>query len=318
MKKNVTERLPTAALVTASFLWGSSFIALKTAFTAFDPMVVIFGRMTVAALLFLCCWPKIRVPALHSGDFKRLVFMALCEPCLYFLFEAKALENTTASQAGMITAMLPLLVAVAARRLLQERISGRMLTGFVVAMAGVCWLSVGGEPSRSAPHPALGNFLEFLAMVCATGGFIALKRLTRSYSPWFLTAFQAVAGSLFYFPFLLLPGTEIPGALPVVPSLAIVYLGGVITVGAYGFYNYGVSRIPVSQASAFVNLIPVFSVVLGWLLLGERFTGSQYLASILVFSGIYLSRSRSVRLQASLTPSTAPPVPDPAADACRR
>ncbi|MGD8369244.1 MAG: DMT family transporter [Desulfobacterales bacterium] len=315
--KKTTEWIPTAALLTASFLWGSSFIALKMAFTAFDPMVVIFGRMAVATLLFLFCLPKIRPSALPFDDLKLLVFMALCEPCLYFLFEAKALENTTASQAGMVTAMLPLMVAVAARRVLKEHISGRMLAGFTLAVAGVCWLSAGGEPTRSAPHPALGNFLEFLAMVCATGGFIALKRLTQRYSPWFLTAFQAVAGSLFYLPFLLLPGTEIPTALPLVPSLAVIYLGAVITIGAYGLYNYGVSRVPVSRASAFVNLIPVFAVVLGWIVLGERFTGPQYLASSLVFSGIYLSQSRPVRKRGPLAPSPGP-MPDPAAEAWRQ
>jgi drug/metabolite transporter (DMT)-like permease len=305
--------LPSAALFTASFLWGSSFIALKTAFAAYDPMVVIFGRMTVAAVIFLCFIPVIRRPVLHRRDLKYLLFMAFCEPCLYFLFEAKALENTTASQAGVITAMLPLLVALAARPVLKERTSLRMLAGFTLAIVGACWLSLSGAPSPDAPRPALGNFLEFLAMVCAAGYFITLKMLTRSYSPWFLTAFQAVAGSLFYFPLLLLPGTTIPAELPMLPTLAVIYLGAVVSIGAYGFYNYGVSRVPVNQASAFVNLIPVFAVVLGWIVLGERFTGPQYAASVLVFGGIYLSQTRGRRRK---TPAA--PLPAPAVQAGRR
>ena len=48
--------------------------------------------------------------------------------------------------------------------------------------------------------------------------------------------------------------------------------------------------IPASKASIFVNLIPVFTVILGWLILDERFTGAQYLASALVFIGIYVSQ----------------------------
>ncbi len=73
-----------------------------------------------------------------------------------------------------------------------------------------------------------------------------------------------------------------------------------VTLGAYGLYNFGVSRIPASQASAFVNLIPVFTVILGWIILNERFAPVQYLASALVFSGIFLSQDRSVTLRAEM------------------
>jgi drug/metabolite transporter (DMT)-like permease len=302
--------LPSAALIAASFLWGSSFVALKTAFTAYDPMVVIFGRMTLAAALFLLVPPKIRLPAIQPGDTKHLLLMALCEPCLYFLFEAKALTYTSASQAGVIVALLPLMAALAAWVLLKEPLSRRVLAGFGLAVAGACWLSVGGVAGPHAPHPALGNFLEFLAMGCATGNFIVLKRLTRRYSPWFLTAAQAIVGSLFYFPLLLLPGIGIPSDLPLVPTLAVVYLGAAISIGAYGFYNYGLSRLPVSMASSYLNLIPVFAVMLGWTVLGERFTGSQYLASLLVFAGLYLTQTAGVENRSLL-----PALPAPAAGA---
>lgn len=39
--------------------------------------------------------------------------------------------------------------------------------------------------------------------------------------------------------------------------------------GAYGLYTWGVSRIPVSQAGMFLNLIPVFTLMLAWALLGR-------------------------------------------------
>jgi drug/metabolite transporter (DMT)-like permease len=76
--------------------------------------------------------------------------------------------------------------------------------------------------------------------------------------------------------------------------LAVIYLGAFISFGAYGLYNFGVSRIPVSQASAFVNLIPVFTVLMGWLILGEQFTPTQYLAALLILTGIFLSQARPV------------------------
>jgi drug/metabolite transporter (DMT)-like permease len=220
--------------------------------------------------------------------------MAFCEPCLYFLFEAKAIENTAASQAGMISALLPLMVAVAARIILKEALSLRTLIGFLLAIGGAVWLSLSGAPTASAPNPPLGNFLEFVAMVCAVGYIITLKKLTARYSPLLLTAFQAFVGSIFYLPFLFLPSTRLPQQFDLGGTLAVVYLGAFISFGAYGLYNFGVSRIPVSQASAFVNLIPVFTVLMGRVILGERFTCFQYLAALLILAGIFLSQDRPV------------------------
>jgi drug/metabolite transporter (DMT)-like permease len=278
-------------LVMAMVLWSSSFVALKLAFRSYDPMVVIFGRMVVASCCFAPFIPGFRLSrSFHREDLRPLLFMAFCEPCLYFSFEARALELTTASQAGMITAMLPLMVAVSARFVIGEVLTTRTLTGFCVAVVGACWLSVAGQPSENAPNPILGNFLEFMAMVCATGYIISLKRLTARYSPFFLTAVQAFVGAVFFFPFIFLPTTVLPQQFDPVPAMAIIYLGAVVTLGAYGLYNYGVSRIPVSRASVFINLIPVFTVVLGTVILGERFSFSQYVASGLVFVGIYLSQ----------------------------
>ncbi len=272
-------------------LWASSFVALKLAFRGYDPMVVIFGRMLVASCCFLPLLRRFRARnRFRRRDWKPLLFMAICEPCLYFIFEARALELTSASQAGMITALLPLLVAVCARWVLNEALTPGMLVGFAMAIAGAGWLSLAGEATAEAPRPLLGNFLEFRAMVCATGYIISLKRLTRRYTPFFLTAVQAFVGAAFFLVILWLPSTVWPTRIAWGPTLAIVYLGAVVTLGAYGLYNYGVSRIPASQASIFVNLIPVFTVMLGWLILDERFTGAQYLASALVFIGIYVSQ----------------------------
>ncbi|MFZ0725417.1 MAG: DMT family transporter [Desulfobacterales bacterium] len=286
-------------LIIAMALWASSFIVLKLAFRSYHPMVVIFGRMLVASLCFLFFMPRLRSVTFHRGDWKLILFMAVCEPCLYFLFEAKAIENTAASQAGMISALLPLMVAVAARIFLKEIITVRTVLGFLLAIGGAVWMSLSGAASPMAPHPALGNLLEFLAMVCATGYTIALKRLTARYSPWLLTAFQAIVGSLFYLPILFLPATRLPAAIDPGGVLAILYLGAFISFAAYGLYNFGVSRIPVSQASAFVNLIPVFTILMAGLILGEQLTLSQCVAALLILAGVFLSQNRAGRLLVS-------------------
>ena len=288
--------LPFFSLVLAMLLWASSFVALKLAFRGYHPMQVIFGRMLIASLCFIVFIPAFRRIEWRRHDFKYLLIMAVCEPCLYFIFEAKALELTSASQAGMITAMLPLLVAILAWSILKETIRRQTLIGFTMAILGACWLSVASEITAEAPNPLLGNFCEFLAMVCAAGYTIALKHLSDHYPPLFLTAFQAFLGCLFFFPFLLIPDIGFPRHLETTPLLAVLYLGTFITFGAYACYNFGVSRIPASQAAGFVNLIPVFGVLLGMLVLGERLNAEQWLACGLVFCGVWISSRRKITI----------------------
>ena len=110
------------AVMTAVVIWATSFIALKVAIGEVAPMVVVFFRMAIGSLAFLVVWPWIRNGINYQeGDWKLLSAMALLEPCLYFIFEAQAMRFTSAGQAGMVTSMLPLMVAVAAYFHLKER-----------------------------------------------------------------------------------------------------------------------------------------------------------------------------------------------------
>jgi drug/metabolite transporter (DMT)-like permease len=286
--------LPTFVLLLAMVLWSSSFIALKIAFRSYDPMVVIFGRMMVATLCFLVAYKRVtRLLVLKRGDVFLMVFMAFCEPCLYFVFEAKALENTTASQAGMITALMPILVMITASIFLGEKTGKTGWYGAILAVIGVLWLTVESSPTEDAPNPALGNFLEFIAMVCAAVYTLIMRFLAPKYSPLFLTAVQAFVGSVFYLPILFLPSVKLPGRIEFVPTFAIIYLGAVITLGAYGLFNYSLKHVPASRAASFVNLIPVFAVLLGWLVLGEVFTLMQCVAAAIVMGGVLLSQQSS-------------------------
>lgn len=285
-------RLAVVCLVVAMALWGSSFIALKFAFAELPPLWVIFARMLLGSLVFLLAWRWRGRVEYRRGDWKYLLGLAACEPCLYFIFEALALQNTSASQAGMITALLPLLVAVGAFVFLGERIGRTTLVGFLLAVVGAVWLSLAGGADAHAPNPLLGNFYEFLAILCAVGYTLLLKHLSERYSAFFLTAMVAFVGTLFFFP-LALVSAPFPREVSALGVGAVFYLGVVVTVGAYGLYNLGVSRLPASQASGFINLIPVFTLVFAMLLLGERLNIMQMLAAALVFGGVILSQWRN-------------------------
>lgn len=282
------------ALLLAMALWGSSFVALKYSFQEMHPLMVILGRMVVALFCFVPFFKLLSKTGLRRHHVVPVLLMCLCEPCLYFLFETAALTRTSASQAAMITTMLPLMVALAAGLILGERITRRTIGGFVIAASGAVWLSLGGQESPQSPQPALGNLFEFLAMVCATGYTILMKQLSKELHPFFLTGIQAFTGALFFAPVLLLPSVQ-ASSLTWGGVGAILYLGIMVSMGAYGLYNYGVSRIPASQASAFVNLIPVFSILLSFFILGERLTSWQWLACALVFGGVFISQESLTR-----------------------
>lgn len=300
--------LPYISLLFATLIWSSSFVALKIAFQGYHPMVVIFGRMAVGSLSFLILAAMFSSVPLKQknffSDIKLVIIMVVCEPCLYFIFEAKAIELTTASQVGMICAIMPLLVSVVAFFVLKEELTEKILAGLTISVFGACWLSFSGDVAANAPNPPLGNLFEFIAMLCAAGYTICLKKLTqKGYSPVFLTALQAFGGALFYFPILLLPSTDLPLSMPLLPTLSVIYLGAVVTLGAYTLFNFGVSRIPAGQASAFINLIPIFSMVLGIVVLNEKFNMQQYAACIMIFSGIFLSQHKSKKIEEQMAQS---------------
>jgi len=261
---------------------------------SYDPMVVIFARMAIALLFVLLFFSHtFRGLKINRNDLKYLSLMAFFEPCLYFIFEAEALVHTTASQAGMITALLPVMVAIGAWFWIDEKITKRIILGGLLAFSGAVWLSFGGEASAYAPSPLYGNFMEFLAMVMATGYTLTLKHLSKRFKPLFLTAFQAVVGTLFFAPFLLLKSTILPTEFPLSPTLAVLYLGVAVSFGAYGLYNYGVSHIPASEASLYINLIPVFAVILAFLLLGESIGWNEVLGGGVILLGVFIAQSKA-------------------------
>jgi len=284
---------PTLALSAAMLLWASAFIALKIVFAVFNPLAVLFARMVIASSCLLpMLWQRGERWHYQRGDWRWMLAMGLAEPCLYFLFEAQALVNTSASQASVITATLPLLSSLAALILLKEAMSRRAWLGLGLSFAGVLWLTVAGQTSAAAPHPVLGNALEFCAMLCATCYMLIAKRLSRRYSALAITGMQTLLGSVWFGLALLTPWGQWPSHFPLLPSLLVVYLGACVTLGAYGLYTWGVSKMPVSRAAAFINLIPLFTVVLACVLLGEVLSATQYLACLLVLGGVLLGQAK--------------------------
>ena len=279
-----------AALV-ATVLWGGAYIAMKFALQSFHPISMIFFRLFIASCISLPFLPLLKRNQTYTkGDWRIFLVLVLCEPCLYFLFEGYALRYTSASQAGMLVATFPVFVGVFAFFLLKEKISRIGWVGCFIAICGAVWLSMGAVADEHAPQPLLGNFLQVCAMLFAALYAICVRRLSKNYNAFFITAVQAWGGTLFFFPTLFMPGLGVPFDAPLVGWLGVLYLGLGVSLGAYGLYNFSITRMPVPKASMYRNLIPVFTLFFGMVILGERLTLVQWLASALVLGGVIISQ----------------------------
>ncbi len=284
--------LPLLAVLAAVVLWGGSFAAMKGLVAELGPWSVMWLRMAVALAVLLPLAPRLRPAGYRPGDWRKLAPMVALQPCLYFLLEANALIRTSSAQAGVIAASVPLLVGLGAFLFLGERLRPARLAGLVAATAGVAWLTMQSVPTAAAADPLLGNLMEVGAMACAAASMLLLKDLARRYPPLSLTALQILAGFLFF----------LPGAPAVLArgisgwsagqAAAGLYLGAGVTLGAFGLYNWGLSRLPASRASACINLVPVVAVAIGWLALGEGLGPGQLAAAGLVLTGVIVSQDQ--------------------------
>jgi drug/metabolite transporter (DMT)-like permease len=154
------------------------------------------------------------------------------------------------------------------------------------------------------------SWLPVISLLAATvlyaSSFIALKLAFRSFAPMFVMFGRMAVASvcfLFFLPSFLKKidyrkgdirrivfMASFPTVFEPVGTMAVIYLGAGVSLVAYGCYNFGVSKLPASQATSFVNLIPIFTIIMGWLILGEKFNFMQYLAAATVLAGVLLSQ----------------------------
>jgi drug/metabolite transporter (DMT)-like permease len=152
----------------------------------------------------------------------------------------------------------------------------RMLVGVLVLLPFLRRVSFAGY--RKGDWRLLGGMV--LCMPCLYF-YLESNALT-------LTALQTVTGLVFFFPGALDLGPqalEHPEAL-----LAAAYLGAFVSIGAFGLYNFGLSRLEAGRAAAAINLVPVVAVALAWVWLGEALNWVQIPAACATLLGVWLAQ----------------------------
>jgi drug/metabolite transporter (DMT)-like permease len=298
------------SLIGAVVFWGTSFVATKTALGSFAPMTVIWLRMTIATVVFAPAWFFVPKPDYRPGDFKWLALIAFLQAGLFYLAEGFALRLTTSSQAGVVSAIVPLLVAVGAWLFLGERLSPRSGVAIAISIVGVAMLSLSSGAQPDAPNPALGNFLEVIAMSASAGSMIALKHVSHRYNPWFLTGLQSAFGALFFLPGALMAGPETWASATPEAWAAVIYLGVVVSLIAFGLYNTAVTHMPANRAALAVNLVPAVAMLAGWLVLDETLSPVQLISCAVIIGAVVLSETGAQPVEPTVAPAAVEAVLD--------
>ncbi|MCO7224656.1 DMT family transporter [Pleionea sp. CnH1-48] len=286
------QRLALPALLVAIIIWASSFVVMKIAVAEFGPILTVFLRMILASAVLFFFIPVFKKEPYQAGDWKWFLGLALCEPCLYFVFEGLALTYTTASEAGMITALQPLMVAIAAFYFLNEKVHRRLFIGSAIAVVGAGLLSFNGQATETSPNPLLGNFLEVCAIAFAAAYSIIARRLANRYSALFLTGIQTFVGSVFFLPLVAFAGEPVPASITWDGAFAILFLAWGVNIIAFTCYNFALSKMEASQAGAWLNLLPLACLFFGWLLLNETLTQVQYFGALIIIVGVVVSQKK--------------------------
>jgi drug/metabolite transporter (DMT)-like permease len=122
--------------------WGFNIVAMKVLVTHFMPITITAFRILtagLAVLLALSVMRKLRLPT--KQDWFYVVFGSLFNVVLYFTFLSIGLTQTTASNAGLILGMVPLLTTILAILLLGENIRIAQVMGFILILFGVLFAS---------------------------------------------------------------------------------------------------------------------------------------------------------------------------------
>lgn len=273
-----------ALLVLVFAFWGGGMVAMKFALESFSIIHVVFARVGIAAVFYLCALRVWRSFPYQKGDWKYFVILVAFEPCLLFICETSSLAYTSASQAGVIAACFPLTTALAAWIFLSERMSGKAIAGMILAVIGVAGASYFAQAADSAPAPLLGNSLMGLAVLSSTGYAICVRFISQRYSFFTISAIQAIGGSLAFLPLLFF--ADLPGQVQAEAIGGILYLGVGVGIFAYLGFNYALEKLPAGQVALFGNLIPLFTLFFAFTILKERLTVPQTGFVVLALAGL--------------------------------
>lgn len=282
-------------LVFVSLAWAGSFVAVKQVVDEINPVDLGFLRFVFATpLIFLFLFFK-----KGKSDFKiikkefwRLVVLGLTGVTLLYIFQFVGIAYTTSSTSSVLINLNVIFIALLSGIFLRENFSIKKIFGILFSFLGVIVVISAQMTNENIFFSEM--FLLGCVFIILSAFFWAIysivgKNLLKKYDNLTVTAYAFLLGSIFYLPFVL-PDvfTKIP-SMPINIWFAVLYLAIICSVFGYVGWYYALSNIPASKAAVFLNLIPLFTIIISFFI-GEIPNLLFVLGAALIMTGIYITQ----------------------------
>ena len=267
-----------AVFVLVMAIWGLNFAVSKTALETFPPIFMTTLRFALVAAILL---PFVARP---NGRFLDVFLVSVTLGFLHFSLMFTGLSGIDASTAAIAIQLQVPFAALLAAFVFGDTLGWRRALGMATAFAGVAVIA--GEPQMAGSYLSLGLVVT-AAMIFAISN-IQVKKL-HSLDGWTITGWMSLFAvpQLFVASLLLEDGQM--EALQTADWLAwgcVVYNAVVAMIVGYGLWYRLLRRYEVNTAMPFTLLVPLFGVMAGVLLLGDRLHLSLILGGLLTVIGV--------------------------------
>jgi len=282
-------------LLSVAGMWGTNFSVLKVGLVDVPPMFFASARFVLALVLMVpMAWltgHSLRVERRHVWP---IVGVGLLGNAVYMVLFVYGAARTSADNAAMILATVPVWVAVMSSLSGTERVTRGGWCGVALSLGGVFCIAIGSDAGAELQFGGAslaGDGLVLLATLAWSGYSVLVKPLVRSCSPISVTVLSVAAATG---PLLLLtvPFVSVEAVRGISPrgwiTLAVSALIGIAL--PYFIWNYGIRQLGSARTSLYSYLVPFFALVVAWLWLGETLTPIQLVGGTLVLAGVLLAR----------------------------
>ncbi|OSP56864.1 hypothetical protein BV911_01495 [Pseudoruegeria sp. SK021] len=292
-----------AALVLTVLLWSGNFVAGRIMGGLIDPLTLTSLRWLIALAGIL---PFAAVPLWRSRRalMRRWYFVAglgLTGVALFNVCVYSALQRIPVASATLMLAVVPFAILTGSVLLGKARLRLKDGAALLVSVIGVLILLTDGHlESLMGLKFGAGDLWMLLAVLAWTVYTLLLRASPADVPPDAMLAASMIAGLVLLLPLAGMWGTTDLTLLPLPVWGGVLYVGLGASLVAFWCWGFGVRRIGPEAAGFFINLMPVFSAVLAWLLLGETLGASQMAGAAAILGAIVLSSwrgpaSKSVR-----------------------
>ncbi|MFC2114872.1 DMT family transporter [Bacteroidota bacterium] len=282
------------SVIGAMAMWSMTFVWFKRANEVYPPFTIVFLRLLISSvIMFGIAGFTSLLQKLRWRDVPVYLLLSLIYPTIYFMAESIGLTKISASLAAVIISLIPLFVPIGAYLLLKERVTVLNIVGILISFLGV--LIVILKPDFSLNAAPVGIYLMLVAVMCAVGYTLMVKKLSKRYNPYSITTYQNIFGTMMFLPlFLVFDLKEFAGIQH--SMKAILNLGYLAIFGssiAFVLFNYSIKTIGVTRTEIFSNLIPVLTAVFAYFMLGEELGMKKVIGILVVLAGLFLSQLKS-------------------------